>query len=113
MSMRKRCNNKASADYRYYGGRGIRVCNEWLYDYAAFREWALSNGYADSLTIDRINVDGNYEPKNCRWVDFKTQSNNRSSNVVFEAGGEKHNIAEWSNILQIKYCTLYARLKKG
>lgn len=75
-SMRQRCGNPKNMDYKSYGGRGILVCDEWK-DYTAFKRWALSNGYADNLSIDRINVDGNYEPGNCRWADAKTQANNR------------------------------------
>lgn len=74
--MRKRCTNKNCAAYDNYGGRGIKVCNEWQ-RFEPFRDWALSNGYSDELSIDRINVNGNYEPTNCRWSDAKDQANNR------------------------------------
>lgn len=74
--MRKRCNNPRSTAYQNYGGRGIKVCPEWE-DFSAFRDWALSHGYADDLSIDRINVNGNYEPDNCRWASAKVQANNR------------------------------------
>lgn len=70
--MRQRCENEDNADYRWYGAKGIEVCDEWQ-DYATFRQWALSNGYANNLTIDREKGDGNYEPGNCQWI---TQSEN-------------------------------------
>ena len=63
--------------YKYYGGKNIKVCNDWIDDFVAFSNWALKNGYRDDLTIDRINVDGDYEPSNCRWVDMKTQCINK------------------------------------
>lgn len=75
--MKKRCGNPANKDYRYYGGRGISICAEWLHDFAAFRDWALSNGYRDNLTIDRIDVNGNYEPSNCRWATWHEQRINQ------------------------------------
>ena len=74
--MRKRCTNKNCTAYGNYGGRGIKVCKEWK-DFSVFRDWALKSGYLDSLSIDRINVDGNYEPANCRWATAKMQANNR------------------------------------
>lgn len=108
--MRQRCNNANSSDYAHYGGRGIRVCDEWQNDYHAFRDWALSHGYIDQLTLDRIDVDGNYCPDNCRFVSMKAQSNNRTNSQVFEYNGEAHTIAEWAELTGIQYGTLYARL---
>lgn len=81
-SMKSRCYNKNERAYSLYGGRGILVCDEWLDDFATFRNWAMENGYDPNAprgkcTIDRINVNGNYEPSNCRFVDMKTQARNR------------------------------------
>ena len=75
--MTSRCGNPNNPAYQHYGGRGIKVCDEWQNSSDAFIVWALSNGYQDDLSIDRIDVNGNYEPTNCRWVNQKTQSNNR------------------------------------
>lgn len=75
--MKQRCQSPTNKDYVNWGGRGIKVCEEWSTDFGAFRDWSLANGYADDLTIDRINNDGNYEPSNCRWVTLKEQAQNR------------------------------------
>jgi len=89
------------------------VCDKWKNDFTVFEEWALSNGYADNLTIDRIDVNGNYEPNNCRWVDRRTQNNNTRSNRFIIVNGESHTLAEWGRIKGLKYCTIFARLCRG
>lgn len=76
--MKNRCYNKNTEDYqKWYGSRGITVCDEWKNDFMSFYKWSMDNGYRDDLTIDRVNANGNYEPSNCRWVDWKTQANNK------------------------------------
>jgi hypothetical protein len=110
--MLARCENKNGKQYKDYGGRGIIVCKEW-HDYTIFRLWALTNGYKDNLTIDRTNADGNYEPMNCRWVDYKTQNNNRRSNHVLEYNGMKKTMMQWAEYLHMKYNTLHIRIKNG
>lgn len=76
-SMKTRCNNPNSKSYAYYGGRGIRVCKLWEDSFEEFRDWALSNGYADDLTLDRKEVNGNYEPCNCHWATWHEQRVNQ------------------------------------
>lgn len=75
--MKTRCYNKHCDRYKYYGARGIRICDEWLTDFVKFYSWAMENGYKKGLTIDRIDNDKGYSPDNCRWVDMKTQNNNK------------------------------------
>lgn len=111
--MKCRCNTNSSGSYDRYGAKGVAVCSEWNDDFTLFYDWAMSNGYSDGLTIDRINYNGIYEPSNCRWVDYKTQANNRRTNVRIEYNGENHTLAEWSRILNINKATLYNRRKMG
>lgn len=109
----QRCYNPNNNQYKNYGGRGITVCNEWKNDCQAFFIWAISNGYKEGLTIDRIDNNGNYEPNNCRWVDMKTQANNRRTNRLISYNGQTHTMKEWAIITGINYRTLQDRLKRG
>lgn len=110
--MLNRCRNPNVSRYNSYGGRGIKVCDEWL-DFTAFQRWALMSGYAEDLTIDRINVNGDYCPENCRWANNATQANNRTTNHIVEIGGERHNLREWSDIVGINVGTIQSRIKRG
>lgn len=110
--MRQRCNDQNATHYNRYGGRGIKVCEEWN-DYGKFREWALNNGYKENLTLDRIDVNGDYCPENCRWATWITQQNNRTSNHKITVNGETHTIAEWAKINGIHPGTIMSRIKYG
>lgn len=79
--MKQRCFNKSSKDFKYYGALGVTVCQAWVEDYLAFREWALDHGYKDGLSIDRIDPFGNYEPNNCRWITIQDQQKNKRKSV--------------------------------
>ena len=97
--MIKRCYNKNDSHYHNYGGRGIKVCDEWLYDFNAFYLWCQESGYSKELQLDRIDNNGNYEPNNCRWVTAKNNSNNRSSNIHITINGVTKTVTEWCNYL--------------
>lgn len=111
--MISRCENTNAIHYDRYGGRGIKVCEEW-HDFWKFVEWSDSvGGRPDGYTIDRINNDGDYEPSNCRWADFETQSYNKSSNVFLTYKGKTLTIKEWSIITGINHQTLLNRINRG
>lgn len=107
--MRQRCSNPNDESYKYYGGRGIKVCDEWEKSYSAFKEWAYENGYAEGLTIERIDVNKGYSPENCTWLPSREQAINRRSTVWIEWNGERRNIKQWADHLGIKYGTLHSR----
>lgn len=111
-AMLQRCENPNNKDYKDYGGRGIKVYNEW-HDVNVFYTWAINNGYQEHLTINRIDNDGNYEPTNCNWVTRKEQANNRRGNVVISYNGETHTQTEWLEILGISKNTYKDRLSRN
>lgn len=109
--MNERCLNKKQPSYKNYGGRGITVCDEWQ-KFEPFYEWAMANGYAENLTIDRIDVNGNYEPQNCRWATIQEQAENKRTSVKYTFNGETKTQAEWARTLGIARNTLGERVKK-
>jgi hypothetical protein len=110
-AMKDRCSNPHNHAFEHYGARGIFVCDEWQ-GYTNFRDWAISNGYEASLTIDRIDNCKGYSPDNCRWTTMKEQSNNRRSNHVISFEGESHTLEEWARIKGLKYGTLSSRINR-
>lgn len=111
-AMKVRCYNPNFRAYSRYGGRGITVCDEWLHDFPAFREWAIQNGYSDNLTIDRIENSKGYSPENCRWVSYKTQANNTRRNIVVTIDGETATIAEICKKRDINPFLIYDRITR-
>ena len=111
--MVQRCYNEKEPSYKNYGARGIKMCDEWKKDFMAFYNWAINNGYKENLTIDRIDVNGNYEPNNCRWATVKEQGRNQRRNHIVEYNGEKHCIVEWAEKLGIKPDCIYSRFRRG
>lgn len=111
--MKQRCANPKTIGYRYYGGKGVTVCQEWQNSFQAFYDWAMANGYDDHLSIDRMDSNGNYCPENCVWSTSKEQQNNTSYNRLYSYNGETHNIMQWSEITGIHPNMLYKRLLRG
>lgn len=108
--IKARCNNPNYKSYIRYGGRGIKVCNEWEISYDRFKEWSLKNGFSESLTIDRINNNGNYEPSNCRWTTWSVQNKNKNFKI-YNVNGVSKTLKEWSEYYNIPYTTLYQRIR--
>lgn len=111
--MKSRCCYTKNIAFKDYGGRGIKICSEWLHNFSAFQEWALKSGYADNLTIDRINCNGNYEPSNCKWSTYEEQENNRRDTVYLTIQGQSLPVSEWARKVGIPAATLRSRIANG
>lgn len=115
-NMISRCYNPNTPKYKNHGGRGIKVCDEWLdkeNGFMNFYNWAMKNGYSDELTIDRIDNDGNYEPNNCRWTTYEIQNFNRRVNRLFTINGETKTAKEWCELTGTNINTFWQRDLKG
>lgn len=113
--MKSRCYNKNDPAYKNYGGREIKICEEWLNDFMNFYNWAIDNGYDNNKakkeqSLDRIDVNGNYEPSNCRWATAKQQANNMRKNHIINYYGKQYTLKQLSEFLNIKVTTLEWRL---
>lgn len=111
-SMKQRCSNPNNVGYKNYGGRGIMVCEEWQ-EYEPFRKWALENGYSEGLLLDRQDNNGNYEPKNCRWVTRIEQNRNKRSNRLITYEGKTMCATEWADELGVPSRLILDRLSLG
>lgn len=94
-NMKTRCNNKNTPTYEYYGRRGIRLSKEWDEDFRSFYDWAIENGYRETLTIERLDCNGNYEPSNCTWIKRSEQNKNRRNNIIIDINGESSTLRDW------------------
>lgn len=112
-AMKERCCNPHNKRYMRYGGRGITVCGEWKNDFAAFRDWALNNGYSENLTIDRIDNNKEYSPYNCRWVTPREQNRNYSRNHMITFNGKTQCVVAWSEETGINRQTILWRINNG
>lgn len=111
--MVQRCYNPNARYYKIYGGRGITICEEWLNDYVSFMVWALNNGYRDDLSIDRIDVNGDYSPQNCKWSTWFEQANNTRRNRYITYKGETKTAKEWADLFGFNYKYFHEKLKKN
>ncbi|MDU1278356.1 MAG: hypothetical protein E6342_15765 [Clostridium sp.] len=113
VTMRQRCYNTNNKDFYNYGAKGIKVCDEWLKDFSEFYRWSMENGYAESLSIDRIDPYGNYEPSNCRWATIQEQANNKKNTIYVEVDGSTYTLTELSNLYGIRRETIEMRYLRG
>lgn len=111
-NMLKRTEKASNHAYADYGGRGIRVCDAW-HDFTVFMEWSLLNGYAENLTIDRIDVNGDYEPSNCRWITMYEQAGNKRNTIKITLDGQTKTLVEWCKLKGCTYMKAYKRYRKG
>lgn len=110
--MKSRCTNPNVDCYPNYGGRGVEVCQEWMY-YTNFAAWAKANGYSENLTLERVDVNGNYCPENCTWASYKDQANNTRFNRFYTIDGESKTISQWADEYGIDYQSLIYRLDEA
>lgn len=109
-NMKRRCNNPKDIMFKHYGGRGITVCDDWNSSFDSFLQWSNQSGYKEGLTIERINVNGNYEPSNCKWITKPDQYLNRTDSHRITAFGKTQTIKEWADESGIKYDTIERRI---
>jgi hypothetical protein len=113
LSMKNRCYIKSNVEYKNYGGRGISVCDEWKDDFKAFFDWSINNGYSEKLTIDRVDVNGNYSPYNCVYIPMHQQYNNRTDSFFITIGDVRKTITEWSRVSGNKVSSIRRKIYKG
>lgn len=110
-AMKTRCSNPNTTEWKHYGGKGVSVCDEWKNDFMAFYDWSLRNGYNDTLTIDRIDTNGNYTPDNCRWTTYYVQSRNKTNNKWITYKGETKCLEDWAKTKNLTSSKLKQRLE--
>ena len=110
--MTSRCYDKNTREYRWYGEKGIKICDEWINNPQLFQDWALNNGYKDNLTIDRINSDKDYSPDNCRWITLNDNAKYKSTTTILEVDGEYHTGSDWARLLNLGQSTINMYLRK-
>lgn len=112
LGMKSRCYHKDGTCYKNYGGRGIRICKQWMH-FESFAEWSRQNGFQEGLSIDRIDNDGHYTPDNCRWTDTITQNHNRRNSIWVNYYGDRMTLLEVANLTGLTYTMLWRRRRDG
>lgn len=112
-NMIRRCYKENVKDYKYYGGKGVKVCRTWKNSFACFCIWALTNGYEENLTLDRVNSNGDYSPENCRWVSWEVQNRNKSQTRNIEINGQVKCLKDWCREFGLNYDTVAMRIHRG
>ena len=115
-NMKNRCLNKNEIRYKDYGGRGIKICEEWLIRYEGFLnfyDWAINNGYKETLTLDRIDNNGNYCPENCRWIEISEQNRNKRTNILITINNKTRCVSDWCHLYEIKIPAIYNYSKRN
>jgi hypothetical protein len=112
-AIKKRCYKAENKSYKYYGGRGIKMCDEWLLSFENFYDWSLDKRYKEGLSIERKDVNGNYEPSNCEWIPKNEQAKNQRSNHNITIKGVTNTISEWSRISGVSRLTIHSRISRG
>lgn len=111
-AMKRRCLTPSCKAYKNYGGRGIKICKKWESSFESFMAWALSNGYSDELTIERIDVNGDYCPENCKWIPANEQQKNRTSCLFIHYNGKNQNLFDWCKEMNLSYKLIHNRIHK-
>lgn len=112
-AMKSRCHYAGDTGYKHYGARGIQVCKEWDESFERFRDWAIANGYDDTLSLDRKDCNGNYCPENCQWITIKDQKYNKRSSRFITVLGETHLLTEWARIIGVSHSAIIQSEKRG
>ena len=111
-SMKQRCYNENNKSYRWYGAKGVKICDEWMNNPLSFEEWSINNGYTDDFTIDRINENEGYSPNNCRWITKANNSKYKSTTSMINVNGVVHSGKDWSRILNVGLNTINKYVRK-
>lgn len=111
--MKERCNRESSPAYVNYGGRGIKLCEDWENNFSSFYDWANKNGYEEDLTIERVDNNKGYSPENCTWITKGEQNKNKRSKRLITIGKETKSLAEWCECTGLHRSTIHRRYKRG